>query len=129
MIKLYTDQGKDVVLLNTLIDANFISFLEYRRARREDHLQARGRGGRRPDRGRRNQRRRRARRWKRASATAMNDRKLAVQLKPFKSDDMIAMITVDEQNRRFYRNERALGRPRYEPAREAHAGAERRSIR
>ena len=29
MIKLYTDQGKDVVLLNTLIDANFISFLEY----------------------------------------------------------------------------------------------------
>ena len=29
MIRLYTEQGKDVVLLDTLIDNNFISFLEY----------------------------------------------------------------------------------------------------
>ena len=29
MIQMYNDQGKDVVLLDTLIDANFISFLEY----------------------------------------------------------------------------------------------------
>ena len=31
----------------------------------------------------------------------MNDSEIAVTLKPFKSDDMIAMITVDEQNRRM----------------------------
>ena len=32
---------------------------------------------------------------------AMNDQEVAVQLKPFKAEDAIAMITVDEQNRRF----------------------------
>ena len=32
---------------------------------------------------------------------AMNDNEVQVQLKPFKAEDTIAMITVDEQNRRF----------------------------
>ena len=32
---------------------------------------------------------------------AMADETVDVQLKPFKDEDMIAMITVDEQNRRF----------------------------
>ena len=32
---------------------------------------------------------------------AVKDDQLDVQLKPFKADDMIALITVDEQNRRF----------------------------
>ena len=100
MIKLYTDQGKDVVLLDTLIDNNYISFLEY--AERDSKIT-----------------------FKRIDAaadsltedgeTSEDDRKLLetrfraavgddtleVQLKPFKSNDMIAMITVDEQNRRF----------------------------
>ena len=31
----------------------------------------------------------------------MNDAEVQVQLKPFKAGDTIAMITVDEQNRRF----------------------------
>lgn len=31
----------------------------------------------------------------------MNDNEVEVQLKSFKSEDTIAMITVDEQNRRF----------------------------
>ena len=90
-----------MVLLDTLIDANFISFLEY--AERDDKIT-----------------------FKRVDAaadgltedgeTSEDDRKqletlfrdggrsddqLDVQLKPFKADDMIAMITVDEQNRRF----------------------------
>jgi len=33
--------------------------------------------------------------------TAMGDNEVEVQLKPFKAEDTIAMITVDEQNRRF----------------------------
>ena len=100
MIKLYTDQGKDVSLLNTMIDVNYISFLEY--TEREDKVS-----------------------FKRIDAaadglteegeivedertalesrfrTALNDAELDVQLKPFKTNDMIAMINVDEQNRRF----------------------------
>ena len=31
----------------------------------------------------------------------MDDKEVAVQLNPFKAEDAIAMITVDEQNRRF----------------------------
>ena len=100
MIKLYTDQGKDVVLLDTLIDNNFISFLEY--SERDNKIS-----------------------FKRVDAAAdsltedgevseearakleglfrkaMGDDTVDVQLKPFKDDGLIAMITVDEQNRRF----------------------------
>jgi len=100
MIKLYTDQDRDVILLNTLIDNNFISFLEY--ADRDSKVT-----------------------FKRVDAAAdtlteagevdetsrlkleglfrkaMGDETVDVQLKPFKDDELIAMITVDEQNRRF----------------------------
>ncbi len=100
MIKLYNDQGKDVILLNTLIDNNFISFLEY--ADRDAKIS-----------------------FKRVDAAtdslteegevseeakqkleglfrkAMGDDTVEVQLKPFKDDALISMITVDEQNRRF----------------------------
>ena len=100
MIKLYTDQDKDVILLNTLIDNNFISFLEY--ADRDSKVS-----------------------FKRVDAAtdsltedgevseearakleglfrkATADDTVDVQLKPFKDDGMIAMITVDEQSRRF----------------------------
>ena len=100
MIKLYNDQGKDVVLLDTLIDNNFISFLEY--ADRDSTIA-----------------------FKRVDAAAdslteagevdetarlrleglfrkaMGDDTVDVQLKPFKDDALIAMITVDEQSRRF----------------------------
>ncbi len=100
MIKLYNDQGKDVILLDTLIDNNFISFLEY--TERDEKVS-----------------------FKRVDAAAdslteagevsedarkkleglfrkaMADETVDVQLKPFKDDGLIAMITVDEQNRRF----------------------------
>ncbi len=109
MIKLYNDQGEDVVLLDTLIDNNFISFLEYTERdskttfRRVDAaadglteeketdetsrlaLEARFRA-------------------------CCGDEQLEVQLKPFKDDDMIAMITVDEQTRRFSDMSKAWGR-------------------
>ena len=100
MIKLYTDQGKDVIILNTLIDTNFISFLEYAEHDQKitfrrvdaaaDSLTEDGEVSE-DDRAKLETRFR----------TAMNDSEIAVTLKPFKSDDMIAMITVDEQNRRM----------------------------
>ena len=100
MIKLYTDQGKDVVLLDTLIDNNYISFLEY--AERDSKITLKridaaadgltGDGKTSEDDRKLLETRFRA---------AVGDDTLEVQLKPFKSNDMIAMITVDEQNRRF----------------------------
>ena len=100
MIKLYTDQGRDVVILNTLIDTNFISFLEYAEHEQKitfrrvdaatDSLTEKGETSE-DDRAKLEARFR----------AAMNDSELTVSLKPFKSDDMIAMITVDEQNRRL----------------------------
>ena len=100
MIKLYTDQGKDVIILNTLIDTNFISFLEYAEHDQKitfrrvdaaaDSLTEDGEVSE-DDRAKLETRFR----------AAMNDSEIAVTLKPFKSDDMIAMITVDEQNRRM----------------------------
>ena len=100
MIKMYTDQGKDVVLLNTLIDANFISFLEYEAGEEKlsfkrvdaaaDGLTEEGE----TDETARLELEKRFR-------EAMNDQDVAVQLKSFKAEDAIAMITVDEQNRRF----------------------------
>ena len=100
MIKLYTDQGKDVIILNTLIDTNFISFLEYAEHDQKitfrrvdaaaDSLTEDGEVSE-DDRAKLETRFR----------TAMNDSEIAVTLKPFKSNDMIAMITVDEQNRRM----------------------------
>ena len=109
MIEMYTAQNKGVVVLNTLIDANFISFLEF--TERESKLT-----------------------FKRVDAaaedltetgeTSEDDRKtletlfreasgddnLEVQLKAFKSDEMFSMITVDEQNRRFTEMSRQWGR-------------------
>ena len=100
MIKLYTDQGKDVVLLNTLIDANFISFLEY--AEHDDKITFKrvdaAADGLTEDGETSEDERKQLETLFRA---AVKDDQLDVQLKPFKADDMIAMITVDEQNRRF----------------------------
>lgn len=100
MIRLYTDQGKDVVLLDTLIDANYISFLEYaergakisfkRIDAASDGLTEEGETS-------EDDRKLLETRFR----SALKDENLDVQLKPFKSNDMIAMITVDEQNRRF----------------------------
>ena len=100
MIKLYTDQGKDVVLLDTLIDNNYISFLEY--AERDSkitfkRIDAAADGLTEDGETSEDDRKLLETRFR----AAVGDDTLEVQLKPFKSNDMIAMITVDEQNRRF----------------------------
>ena len=99
MIRLYTDQGKPVAVLNTLIDNNFVSFLEY--SLHESKIS-----------------------FKRVDADtagltedgetdldrealtncfrdATGDKELTVEVKPFKNANVIAMVTVDEQMRRF----------------------------
>ena len=100
MIRLYTDQGKDVVLLDTLIDNNYISFLEY--AERDSkitfkRIDAAADGLTEEGETSEDDRKLLETRFR----TALGDDTLEVQLKPFKSNDMVAMITVDEQNRRF----------------------------
>ena len=109
MIEMYVEQGKDVVIMDTLIDNNFISFIEY--AERDSKI-----------------------RFKRVDAAAddltdtgvvsdderkaleemfraaISDDQLDVQLKPFKSEELISMITVDEANRRFAEMSRQWGR-------------------
>ena len=109
MIKMYNDQGKDVVLLNTLIDTNFISFLEYDAG--EEKLSFKrvdsASDGLTED-GEVDEAVRKA--LEERFRTAMDDKEVAVQLKPFKAEDAIAMITVDEQNRRFTEMSRQWGR-------------------
>ena len=100
MIKLYTDQSKDVVLLDTLIDTNYVTFLEY--AERNDKISfkrvdAAADGLTEEGEVSEDDRKQLESRFR----EALDDKELDVQLKPFKTNDMIAMITVDEQNRRF----------------------------
>ena len=100
MILQYTQQGKDVVVLNTLIDMSFIGFMEsssrdekieFRRidatsdgltedekAPEEDRAKLEG-----------------------LLRHAVGDEALEVALRTFKNSDMISMFTVEEQSRRF----------------------------
>ena len=110
MIRLYTDQGKDVALLDTLIDANFISFLEFTEREQKikflrvdaaaDGLTDEGEALSEDD----------LKRLAGMFQKATGDAELAVEVKPFKADDLIAMITVDEQTRRFSDMSRQWGR-------------------
>ena len=100
MIKMYNDQGKDVVLLDTLIDVNFISFLEYDAGEEKlsfKRVDAASDGL--TEEGETDEEARKT--LEERFRTAMNDQEVQVQLKSFKAEDTIAMITVDEQNRRF----------------------------
>ena len=100
MVAQYTQQGKDVIILNSMIDANFISFLEY--AERDAKLSFK-----RVDaatdglteEGAADEDKRKDLEAKFRKAVSEDD--LTVELKAFKGDDMIAMVTVDESNRRF----------------------------
>ena len=110
MIRLYTEQGKDVVLLDTLIDNNFISFLEYTEREQKlkflrvdaaaDGLTDEGDAMAEED----------LKRLDEMFKKATGDEQLTVEAKPFKSDDLIAMITVDEQSRRLTEMSRQWGR-------------------
>ena len=110
MIRLYTEQGKDVVLLDTLIDNNFISFLEYTEREQKlkflrvdaaaDGLTDDGEAMSEDD----------LKRLGEMFKKATGDDTLSVEARPFKSDDLIAMITVDEQSRRLTEMSRQWGR-------------------
>ena len=110
MIRLYTEQGKDVVLLDTLIDNNFTSFMEYTEREQKlkflrvdaaaDGLTDEGEPMAEDD----------LKRLGEMFKKATGDDSLTVEAKPFKSDDLIAMITVDEQSRRLTEMSRQWGR-------------------
>ena len=100
MIKMYNDQEKDVVVLNTLIDSNFMSFLEFGAGEEKlsfKRVDAAAEGL--TEEGNASEDIRKA--LEERFRAAMDDQEIEVQLKAFKADDAIAMITVDEQNRRF----------------------------
>ena len=89
-----------MVLLDTLIDINFISFLEYDAGEEKlsfKRVDAASDGL--TEEGETDEEARKA--LEERFRAAMNDNEVQVQLKPFKAEDTIAMITVDEQNRRF----------------------------
>ncbi len=109
MIAMYVDQGKDVVVLDTLLDNNFISFMEYAEHEMKIHFKRVDsaaddltENAEVSDDERKN--------LEDMFRAATGDEQLDVQLKPFKSDDMISMITVDEANRRFAEMSRQWGR-------------------
>ncbi len=100
MIAMYRAQEKDVVVLDTLIDVNFISFLEYDAGEQKlsfKRVDAAADGL--TEDGEVNEDTRKALEERFRAAT--DDKELAVEMKAFKAEDAIAMITVDEQNRRF----------------------------
>ncbi len=107
MIQLYRDQGKDVVLFDTLIDNNFISFLEYTGKneisfRRVDAsmegLTEEGEGS---------EDMRKDLEEKFRKVLGQSD--LDVKLEKFKTGELPAMITVEEQSRRFTEMSRQWG--------------------
>ena len=108
MIKLYTDSGKPVVLLDTMIDNNFISFMEYSGKnevtfRRVDASME----GLTEDGAEKNEETRAA--LEALFRKALSDEQLSVQMEQFKSSEMPAMITVEEQSRRFTEMSKAWG--------------------
>ena len=100
MIRMYNDQEKDVVLLSTLIDTNFISFMEYEAGEEKlsfKRIDAAADGL--TEDGEANEESRKA--LETRFRDVLGEAELEVQLKAFKAEDAIAMITVDENNRRF----------------------------
>ena len=100
MIRMYREQEKDVVVLNTLIDTNFISFLEYDAGEEKlsfKRIDAAADGLTEDSEASEETRKALEDRFR----AVLEDHELEVQLKAFKAEDAIAMITVDENNRRF----------------------------
>ena len=108
MIEMFTAQSRDVVVMETLIDNNFMSFMEY--SGKDEKISFRrvdaGLEGLTDD--------------VKASEDdektlqeifreALDDKELEVKLVNLKSDEMPAMITVDEQSRRFSEMSRQWG--------------------
>ncbi len=99
MVKLYKDQDTDVVVLDTLIDNNFISFMEYggKEGMTFKRVDASMEGL--TEAGESDEDTRKALEEKFRKALKQND--LTVKLEKFRTGELPAMITVEEQSRRF----------------------------
>ncbi len=108
MIDMFTAQGRDVVIMDTLIDNNFMSFMEY--SARDDKIQFRrvdaGLDGLTDDVKADEEAQKKLQEIFRE---ATGEKELDVKLVSLKSDEMPAMITVDEQSRRFSEMSRQWG--------------------
>ncbi len=106
MVALYQAAGKDVVLLGTLIDNNFISFLEYKEGDGVKFQRVDGGMEGLTEESGSDEARQKLEALFRA---ALNDKDLPVKLEAFKTDELPAMITVEEQSRRFSEMSKAFG--------------------
>ncbi|MBR5750997.1 MAG: molecular chaperone HtpG [Clostridia bacterium] len=108
MIEMFTSQGIDVAVMDTLIDNNFMSFMEY--SGKDDKIQFRrvdaGVDGLTDDVKADEEQ---EKKLKEIFQTALDDKDLDVKLVSLKSDELPAMITVEEQSRRFTEMSRQWG--------------------
>ena len=108
MIDMITSQGKDVVIMDTLIDNNFMSFMEY--AAKDEKIEFR-----RVDAGvegltdEENIDTSAEEKLRQLFRDALNDKDLEVKLASLKTEELPAMITVEEQSRRFSEMSRQWG--------------------
>lgn len=109
-VKLYTDRGIDVVIMNTVIDGNFMSFLEYSGKEEEqvtfarvdadiDGLKEDSEEGKELD----------ADKLQSLFRTALGKEDLEVKLESLGDPEMTAMVTEDEQTRRYKEMSRFYG--------------------
>ncbi len=109
LVEVLRDQGKDVAIFETLIDSNFISFMEfgtkddekYAFKRVDAAIDSLTESGETDEEARAN--------IEKLFREATGDETLEVQLASLKAGDLPAMITVDEQSRRFSEMSRAWG--------------------
>ncbi len=109
-VKLYTDRGIDVAILNTIIDGNFMSFMEYQGEEKDrvsfarvdadiDGLKEESEEGKDLD----------ADSLQQMFRTALGKDDLEVRLESLGDPDMTAMVTEDEQMRRYKDMSRIYG--------------------
>ncbi len=109
-VKLYTDRGIDVAILNTIIDGNYMSFLEYQGKEEErvsfarvdadiDGLKEESDEGKELD----------GDKLQQMFRKALGQEELEVKLEPLGDPDMTAMVTEDEQMRRYKDMSRLYG--------------------
>ena len=108
MTEMFTREGKDVVVMDTLIDNNFMSFMEF--SAKDSKIEFR-----RVDAGldgltdEEKADEKTQEKLRDLFRDALGDKEMEVKLVSLKSDEMPAMITVDEQSRRFSEMSRQWG--------------------
>ena len=107
MIQLYRDQDKDVVLFDTLIDNNFISFLEFTGKNEITFRRVDASMEGLTEEGASDESIRQSLEEK--FRKSLNQETLEVKLEKFKSSELPAMVTVEEQSRRFTEMSRQWG--------------------